>query len=207
MHRGEGLPVLMYHWVDWKGRLVLAVNHNRARDGGGGTSGWPQEGTELPPSLPLAGSRLAKAAGRWPFVLRGCSVTLTGFLQADTTRCPLLVPSGSESGLCQERLKKDLRNSHLSSPSAELMLHAAFHAEQVTALSTQQSERAEPSEGPCHPNNLSPLCSAAGRTVLGPTCGVSLRSGRQSHVCPCSSAEGAVLTSPRSVATEIWQPK
>lgn len=67
-------------------------------------------------------------------MLRGCSVTLTGFLQADTTQCPLLVPSGSESGLCQERLKKDLRNSHLSSPSAEVMLPAAFHAEQVTAL-------------------------------------------------------------------------
>lgn len=32
VHRAEGLPVLMYHWVDWKGRLVLAASHNRARD-------------------------------------------------------------------------------------------------------------------------------------------------------------------------------
>ncbi|KAK4816733.1 hypothetical protein QYF61_022285 [Mycteria americana] len=153
------------------------------------------------------GSCVAKAAGWWPFLLRGCSVTIMCFLQADTTQWPLLVPSGSEGGFCQERLKKNLRNGHLSSPSAELMLPAALRAAQVTALSTRQSERAEPSKGPSHPNNLSPVHSVAGRTVLGATDGVSLSSGPQRQVGPRSSAEGATLTSPRSVATEVWHPK
>lgn len=68
-------------------------------------------------------------------------------------------------------------------------------------------ERAEDWEGPSRPNNFPALRAVAGRTVLGATRGVSLSSGPQSRVGPCSSAEGAVLTSPRSVATEVWHPK
>ena len=53
------------------------------------------------PALPRSGCRCRLAARRWPFLLRGCSLSAAWFLQDDPKPGPPTAPSSNGGGLCR----------------------------------------------------------------------------------------------------------